>query len=148
MAELMDNCPTLRCYEEKQGEWLLDEIGDSLEVLLELDELRRQIVLEWPEGEKFKLAGQASLNQLHLGIKQQQDWFAVTGKLVIDKQLVVDMQQLLALTEKSQSRFIELKEGQFIALTNEFRKRLQELNRYSEKYGKGIRVSIHWQPWH
>ncbi|MEA3359746.1 MAG: DEAD/DEAH box helicase [Thermodesulfobacteriota bacterium] len=139
VAELIDNCPTLQPYEENKGEWLLGEIGDSLEVLLELDELRQQIVLEWPEGEKFKVAGQASLGQLHLGIKQQQDWFAVTGKLVIDKQLVVDMQQLLALTEKSQSRFIELKDGQFIALTNEFRKRLQELNRYSEKYGKGIR---------
>ena len=139
VAELIDNCPTLQHYEENQGEWLLDEIGDSLEVLLELDELRQQITLEWPEGEKFKLAGQASLNQLHLSIKQQQDWFAATGNLIIDKELVIDMQQLLALTEKSQSRFIELKDGQFIALTNEFRKRLQELNRYSEKYGKGVR---------
>ncbi|MEA1899854.1 MAG: DEAD/DEAH box helicase [Thermodesulfobacteriota bacterium] len=139
VAELIDNCPTLQHYEENQGEWLLDEIGDSLEVLLELDELRQQITLEWPEGEKFKLAGQASLNQLHLSIKQQQDWFAATGNLLIDEQLVIDMQQLLALTEKSQSRFIELKDGQFIALTNEFRKRLQELNRYSEKYGKGVR---------
>ncbi|MCK5509419.1 MAG: DEAD/DEAH box helicase [Desulfobacterales bacterium] len=139
VAELIDNCPTLQHYEENQGEWLLDETGDSLEVLLELDELRQQIVLEWPEGEKFRLAGQASLNQFHLSIKRQQDWFSATGNLVIDEQLVIDMQQLLALTEKSQSRFIELKDGQFIALTNEFRKRLQELNRYSEKYGKGIR---------
>ncbi|MBC8180368.1 DEAD/DEAH box helicase [candidate division KSB1 bacterium] len=139
MSELIDNCPTLQHYEENHGEWLLDDIGDCLEVLLELDELRQQIVLEWPEGEKFKLVGHASLDQFHLSIKQQQDWFAVTGNLQIDEQLVVDMQQLLALTEKSQSRFIELKDGQFIALTNEFRKRLQELNRYSEKHGVGIR---------
>jgi len=139
VTELIDNCPTLQHYEENQGEWLLDEIGDSLEVLLEFDELRQQIVLEWPEGEKFKLAGQASLSQFHLNIKQQKDWFAATGNLFINEQLVIDMQQLLALTEKNQSRFIELKDGQFIALTNEFRKRLQELNCYSEKYGKGIR---------
>jgi hypothetical protein len=139
VAELIDHCPTLQRYEENQGEWLLDEIGDSLEVLLELDALRQQIVLEWPEGEKFKLAGQATLNQLYLSIKQQKDWFAATGHLLIDEQLVIDVQQLLALTEKNQSRFIELKDGQFIALTNEFRKRSQELNRYSEKYGKGIR---------
>ncbi|MBW2740040.1 MAG: hypothetical protein JRE64_14620, partial [Deltaproteobacteria bacterium] len=55
ILKLIDNCPTLQHYEENQGEWLLDEIGDSLEVLLELDELRQQITLEWPEGEKFKL---------------------------------------------------------------------------------------------
>ncbi|MCD4695017.1 MAG: DEAD/DEAH box helicase [Bacteroidales bacterium] len=139
VVELINNCPTLQRNEEIQGEWLLDDIGDCLEVLLELEKLRQQIALEWPEGEKFKMAGQASLKQLHLNIKQQQDWFTATGNLFIDKKLVVDMQELLALTEKSQSRFIELKDGQFIALTNEFRKRLQELNRYSEKYDKGIR---------
>ncbi|MEA1966744.1 MAG: DEAD/DEAH box helicase, partial [Thermodesulfobacteriota bacterium] len=59
--------------------------------------------------------------------------------LVLDEKLVVDMQKLLELTSKSSSRFIELKDGQFVALTDEFRKRLQELNRYSEKHGKGIR---------
>ena len=139
VAELVVNCPTLQLYEENQGEWLLDEIGDCLEVLLELEKLRQQIAVEWPEGEKFKLVGQASLNQFNLSIKRQQDWFIATGNLFIDKKLVIDMQQLLTLTEKSQSRFIEMKDGQFIALTNEFRKRLQELNRFSEKYDKGIR---------
>jgi len=138
-AELIDNCPTLQHYEENLGEWLIDEIGDCLEFLSELDDLRQLIVLEWPEGEKFKLAGQASLSQFRMSIKRQKDWFAATGNLHIDKQTVIDMQQLLALTEKSQSRFIELKDGQFIALTDEFRKRLQELGRYSEKYGKGVR---------
>ncbi len=137
-AELLNHCPTLQDHEENQWEWLFDELDDCLELLLELDELRQQIVLEWPEGEKFKLTGQASIKHLYLNIKQQQDWFSVTGNLSIDGQLVLDMQQLLTLTEKSQSRFIELKDGQFIALTNEFRKRLQELNRYSEKNANGI----------
>lgn len=139
VAELVGDCPTLQLYEENQGEWLLDDIGDCLELLGEFDGVRQQIVLEWPEGEKFKLAGQASSNQFRLNIRQQQDWFTATGNLHINKKLVIDMQQLLALTEKSQSRFIELKDGRFIALTNEFRKRLQELNRYSEKYDKGVR---------
>ncbi|MCD4819414.1 MAG: DEAD/DEAH box helicase [Candidatus Cloacimonetes bacterium] len=139
VSELIDNCSTLQHCEENQGEWLLDEVGECLEVLLELEQQRKKIVLEWPEGKKFTLAGEASLNHFHLNIKQKQDWFAATGSLVIDKQLVVDMQQLLVLTEKSNSRFIELKDGQFIALTKEFHKRLQELNRYSEKYDKGVR---------
>jgi len=139
VVKLIDNCPTLQHFEKNQGEWLIDEVGDCLEVLLELDEQRKQIAVEWPEGEKFKLAGEASINQFRLNIKQQQDWFVATGDLFIDKQLVVDMQQLLELTKESKSRFIELKDGQFIALTDEFRKRLNELNRYSDQHGKGIR---------
>ncbi len=139
LAELIDACPTLQQYEDHRGEWLIDEVGDCLELLLELEQLRQQIVLAWPEGETFKLAGQAALNQFRLSIKRQKDWFAVTGDLRIDKQLMLDMHQLLTLVEKSQSRFIELDDGRFIALTHEFHQRLRELGRYSEKSGRGVR---------
>ncbi|MCP4693360.1 MAG: DEAD/DEAH box helicase, partial [Desulfobacterales bacterium] len=132
-------CPTLRKAEENQGEWLVDEVHDCLELLLELDDPDQDIVLEWPEGKKFNLAGKAALNQFHLNIKRQKDWFAATGKVTVDDQLVLDLKRLLELTAKSQSRFMEIKDGEFIALTDEFRKRLRELDRYSERYGKGVR---------
>ncbi len=136
---LLQSCPTLQQYESGHGEWILDEVEDCLEVLSELEDIRDQIILEWPEGRTFKLAGNASLNQFSLNIKQDKDWFAATGKVKIDKQLVLDMQQLLTLMDNSPGRFVEIKDKQFLALTHEFRKRLQELNRYSENYGKGIR---------
>ena len=47
MARLIGSCRTLQHYEENQGEWLIDEIGDCLEILLEFDDLRQQIVLEY-----------------------------------------------------------------------------------------------------
>ncbi|PSN14628.1 helicase, partial [filamentous cyanobacterium CCP5] len=49
-------CPTLQRYPDQDGEWLLDEPEACLELLLELQDLGDQVVVEWPEGEKFRIA--------------------------------------------------------------------------------------------
>ena len=92
-----------------------------------------------PEGKSFHLVGTASFNQLQLNIKKQEDWFSMTGELVVDKELTLDMMELLNLFEKSQSRFVKIGDGRFVELTREFCKRLQQVDRYSEKHGKGVR---------
>lgn len=132
-------CPTLASLTPQDHEWLVEDPESCLELLLELQNLEETVVLEWPEGEKLSIKHQADLNQLQLQIKRQRDWFAATGELKLSDDLVLDMQALLALLEQTPSRFIPIGEGQFIALTQEFRKRLDELRAYSEQQGKGLR---------
>lgn len=132
-------CPTLTRTEEQDGEWLIEQPEDCLELLLELQALGDTVVLAWPEGEKLRVKHQADLKDFQLSIQRQQDWFAATGELKLDKDLVLDMQQLLELLDKTPSRFIPLGDGQFLALTQAFRKRLDELRAFSEKHSKGIR---------
>lgn len=132
-------CPTLVRQTSQDSEWLVEDPGNCLELLLELQDLGEAIVLEWPEGEKLKVNHRADLNQFQLQIKRQRDWFAATGELKISDDVVLDMQALLALLEQTPSRFLPIGEGQFIALTHEFRNRLDELRAYSEKQGKGLR---------
>ena len=132
-------CPTLEQHPEVDGEWLIDAPEDCLELLLELQDLGDKAILEWPKGEKFRVSHRASLDDLQMKIKRQQDWFAASGELQLDDNLVLDMQQLLTLLEKTPGRFVELEQGQFLALTREFRKRLDELRGFSETHGKGVR---------
>lgn len=132
-------CPTLTRTEEQDGEWLIEQPEDCLELLVELQALGDTVVLEWPEGEKLRVKHQADLKDFQLSIQRQQDWFAATGELKLDNDLVLDMQQLLELLDKTPSRFIPLGDGQFLALTQAFRKRLDELRVFSEKHSKGIR---------
>ncbi|MBW4607297.1 MAG: DEAD/DEAH box helicase [Hassallia sp. WJT32-NPBG1] len=132
-------CPTLTRAEEQDGEWLIEDPEDCLELLLQLQALLDTVVLEWPEGEKLRVKHQADLKDFQMTIQRQQDWFAATGELKLDKDLVLDMQQLLELLDKTPSRFIPLGDGQFLALTQAFRKRLDELRAFSEKHSKGIR---------
>jgi superfamily II DNA or RNA helicase len=133
-------CPTLSRQEEEDGEWLVEDPEDCLELLLELQALGDIVVLEWPEGEKLRVSHQANLKDFKLTIQRQNDWFATGGELKLDDRLVLDMQRLLELLEQTPSRFVPLGNGQFLALTQEFRKRLDELRAFSEKQGKGLRV--------
>jgi len=136
---LLDACPVLKSAEENQGEWCLPEVEESLGLIQEMEAQGESITLEWPEGQPFKLVGTASFNTCRLNIKKQEEWFSMTGSVVVDEQLTLDMADLLTLFEKTQSRFIEIGEGRFVQLTHEFQKRLRELGRYSEKNDKGVR---------
>jgi superfamily II DNA or RNA helicase len=132
-------CPTLENHPEIHGEWLIPEPEPCLELLLELQDLGDQVIVEWPEGEKFRIQHRANLRDFQMQIKSQQDWFAADGQLKLDDDKVWDMQQLMALLDQTSSRFIALGNGQFLALTEEFRKRLDELKAYGESHGKGLR---------
>jgi SNF2 family DNA or RNA helicase len=133
-------CPTLTQQEKQDNEWLLEDLEDCLELLLQLQALGDSVVIEHPEGEKFRVSHQATLKDFRLNIKRQNDWFTTDGEITIGNQLILDMQQLLQLLDQSSSRFIPIGEGQFLALTQEFRKRLDELRAYTEKSSKGLRL--------
>lgn len=133
-------CPTLLRLGDTDGEWLVEDPQDCLQLLLELQALGEAIVLEWPEGETFRVSHHASFEQLQLSIKRERDWFAASGQLKLDDKRVLDMQHLLELVQQTPGRFIRLDDGQFLALTEEFRRRLDELQTFSEKHGKGIRI--------
>ena len=141
-SELAENvitsCPILSRYEAEDGEWLIDDPEDCLALLLELQELGDKVIIEWPEGEKLRISHHADMSNFQMQIKRQNDWFAASGELQLDENLVLDMENLLALLEQTPSRFIPLGEGQFIALTQQFRQRLDELRAFGSKKGKGL----------
>lgn len=137
---VLAGCPTLTNHGDQDSEWRIEDPENCLELLLELQALKDTVILEWPEGEKLRISHRASLTDFKLAIKRQNDWFATTGELRLDDQQVLDMQRLMELLDGTPSRFIPLGDGQFLALTQEFRKRLDELRAFSERLGKGLRI--------
>ena len=136
---LINGCPTLAIAEENQGEWLFPGVEESLELMQELEKQEEGVVLEWPEGKPFELVGNVSFNNCKLNIKGGGDWFAMTGQVVVDEHLTLEMGTLLEYLENSPTRFMEIKSGHFVELTQAFHKRLQALDRYSVRHGKGIK---------
>ena len=139
--EIEESCPILDLAtdlaQENDREWHLLDPEECLQALLELEEIRDRAVLEWPEGEKLAVRKQAGISQLNLNIRtSQQDWFALSGHLQIDQDEIIDLKTLLYKVREAHSRFIPLGKGQFLALTQEFRNRLEELLRFSEIGGK------------
>ena len=133
-------CQVWRDTLEEHGERMVEDPQDCLELLLQLQAQADKVVLAWPEGEKFKLSRELGGSRFSMAIKRQQDWFAVTGELQVDDQQVLDLQRLLELTAGGHGRFIHLGDNQFLALTESFRRRLDELRAYSEQRGKDLRI--------
>jgi len=147
--EIEESCPMLDLAidfeQENKREWHLLDPEECLQVLLEIEEIRDRVILEWPEGEKLAVRRQAGVNQLNLNIRtSQQDWFSLSGQLEIDQDEVIELKTLLDRVRESRSRFIPMGEGQFLALTQEFRNRLEELILFgSHQPGNEHELKIH-----
>lgn len=141
-AAVEAGCPGLAAGLEGDRQWVLDDLEDCLQALLDLKTLQDAggVVLAWPEGEKLRVTRELSFDRLRLNIHRRKDWFEVTGELQVDDQTLMEMRHLLDLLEGSRNRFIPLGEGQFVALTAELRKRLEDLDAFSERHGKGLRL--------
>ncbi|MDO9257083.1 MAG: SNF2-related protein [Bacteroidales bacterium] len=114
---------------------------DSLHLLDILGEHQDKCVVEWPEGERFKIRGTVNFGNLNLKIKTQTNWFELQGELKVDEDTVITIQQLLQLTEKGHNRFIELKQGEFLALSERLKKQLDELRTFSSSGKEGLHIN-------
>lgn len=138
---LVDACAVLAHTDSVQDfAWQLEEAETCLELLLQLQSLPEHALIEWPQGERFKLAGQAGLKQLSVKVRAARDWFSLSGEIRLDSGQVLNMQRLLELMGNGESRFIQLDDGHFLALTDAFRKRLADLNALAEIHGKERRI--------
>ncbi len=135
---IISACPTLAEIAEQDGEWSIEDPADCLELLMELQDLDDVVTIEWPEGEKMRVSRQKDLSDFKLSINRENDWFATSGEVRVNEHEVLELQQLLALLDRTPSRFIPLGDGQFLALTQEFRQRLDELRLVSSKHGKKL----------
>ena len=123
-------CGTLQKIVHRDYEWQIDEVEDCLSILLELQPLRAldQIVLEHPRGERIRLVGSVDFGDLSLGVKDKAGWFDVEGQLNVDENQVINFRELMEkVAESEQSKFIQLSEGQYVALTENLRRKLREM---------------------
>ncbi|MEO0732560.1 MAG: DEAD/DEAH box helicase, partial [Bacteroidota bacterium] len=124
------DCPTLQKIVHRDYEWQVDEVEDCLSILLELQPLRAldKIVLEHPRGERIRLVGSVDFGDLSLGVKEKAGWFDVEGELAVDDHQVINFRELMEkVSENEQSKFIQLSEGQYVALTENLRRKLREM---------------------
>ena len=138
-ADAISALPLLPESEESDTEWLVPATDDALELLLQLQSLGDAARVAWPEGAKFKVRQEASSGHCKLSIRQSKDWFELEGEIRLNEGLTMDLQQLITLVKEGNGRFIPLGDGDFLALSAQLRKRLDDLVAFSEPHGKGFR---------
>ncbi|MDR1613840.1 MAG: hypothetical protein LBT97_13825, partial [Planctomycetota bacterium] len=121
-------CPSLAGREAGDWSWRLEDPEVCLAFLAEAGALGERAVLAWPRGGRFRVrrvrgAGDLSLRLAGGG----NDWLGLDGALRVDENLVVGMADLLAALGRSSGRFVEIGDGEYIALTEELARQLRDL---------------------
>ncbi|HPO20273.1 MAG TPA: hypothetical protein PLO07_13875, partial [Rubrivivax sp.] len=133
------------------GSWLLEEPEHALAAVHELGRLAGEATalraIEWPKGKPLRVhdpEAQAFATTLSSG----RDWFGLAGELRLDEQRVLSLQQLLGLLREARgSRYVALGEGEYLALADQLRQRLAELDALAQADGDKLKVSATAAAW-
>ncbi len=123
--------------------WILEDPIDALELLDQLQTVSPEVLtVQWPKGDPITIRS-VSPGQFKFSIHSATDWFEVKGSIQVDKDLVLQMETLLDQIESTDSRFITIGKDQYVALTREFRKRLEGLVASGQPVRKGQAIRVH-----
>ncbi len=140
VSAAVEACPALAGHEDGELSWSLDDPETALQFLAESEDLDGRAVLTWPKGGRFRVRRTRGIGGLRIRVNSSADWFELSGSLIIDENLVVDIQTLLASMKQSGGRFVQIADGEFVALTNELRRQLSDLEAAGDFYNGIFRL--------
>ncbi|MCY4452922.1 MAG: DEAD/DEAH box helicase [Immundisolibacterales bacterium] len=134
-------CPALAAAAGAPPPWVFPDPSGALELLEQLRAAEAPCL--WPKGEPFRIVARAEASSLSLTIKSAAEWFNASGTLAVDEGRGLDLKELFTLLDASpDSRFLEIGDGEFIALTSSFRRQLDDLRSLSAPAARGS-VRVH-----
>lgn len=136
--QVLKTCTSLQNNPSENQVWNLDNPHSCLTLLQDLEpfKINNQIVIEWPKGEQLRIKRQMDTENLQLSIQRENNWFGISGTLQVNEHLVLDMRDLLIKMQQQQSEFIELDDGQFLALSKQLKNQLDGIYKYTDEDGK------------
>ncbi len=115
---------------------LLNDFQSALQALEELEAARVSphfdVILRWPKGKKFSVSKTLQSAHLQLALGKKSEWFDISGNLHINDEQVIALRQLLELVKTSNGRFVALGSEQVLALSEDLKNKLEQLNQLSE----------------
>jgi SNF2 family DNA or RNA helicase len=115
--------------------------ADSLYLLEVLEKHKDIAVVEWPEGERYKIQRAIDSSSLSLRLTSKTDWFELQGELQVDENTVLTIKELIELSQLTGSRFVEMKNGAFLALSKRLKQQLDQLNAIAQTSKKNLQIN-------
>ncbi len=100
----------------------IDDLDRACDVVATLAELGDQVVTEWPEGQKLRVASTLDRRSLKLRIARKRDWFGIEGGAELEG-ATIGIHALLEAVRAGR-RFVRLQGGALVALGRDLRTRL------------------------
>lgn len=126
-ADVMAALPFLDPEQPPDQPWLLADAEQALAAVERLPGLPGIAALAWPKGKPVRVLPVEGA-AVQIEVSSGRDWLAVTGEARVDEGRVLSLQELLALSRASNSRFVRLAEGHYLALSEQLRQQLRDLD--------------------
>ena len=137
VADLVKRCPRLAAKPTTLEPLILPQDDDCLELLEDLDAAGARC--KWPHGESMRVVGRATNDALRLKVKSATQWMQASGELRVDEDRALDLKRLFALVDENRgSRFLPLGGGEFLAVSDSFRRRLEDFAAVATPGAKGV----------
>ncbi|KQV48280.1 hypothetical protein ASC95_20240 [Pelomonas sp. Root1217] len=107
--------------------WHLADAEQALAAVERLPTLEAIAALDWPKGKPLRVLPVVS-SALSIEVSSGRDWLGLSGAAQVDEGRVIGLQELLALARTSSSRFVRMAEGQYLALSDQLRQQLRDLD--------------------
>ncbi|QWV95180.1 DEAD/DEAH box helicase [Geomonas oryzisoli] len=138
-AAALTQLTVLAEIEEIEGEWLVAATESALELLVQLQAQGESVRVSWPQGAGFKIKQTVGPGHCKLSVKQAKDYFELEGEVKVNEALALDLRQLVDLARGAQGRFVELGDGEFLALSSQLRRYLDDLAACADPHGAAFR---------
>ncbi len=97
---------------------------------------------EWPEGQTLKIRSMSRSAVSWNGVlKARGQWFEIEGDVEVDNGALMSISQLLELIGKSRGKYIQLNDGEFLALSEKLKMQLRSLEAVANRDHGKIRIS-------
>jgi superfamily II DNA or RNA helicase len=106
----------------------------------------KDVILEWPETGRVRVAGPISLADLSISVSTEQDWFGIAGGVEVDEQALSLVQLLDAMGAGRE--YIQVDGSTWVRVTDDLRDRLSGIHLATQRSGKkGLRMGHEGIPW-
>ncbi len=140
LSDLIEKVSWFKEIEKSSPQLFLDNDDDILNFLSEVKESAPEVKILWPKGERLRVAKSLSISDLHVNIKQNQNWFEVDGEVVVDKKLKLTVKDLIDKSNGGVLKYIQLDDKTYLSICHDLQKRLGMLDVVSHNKGKKLLV--------
>ncbi|NCG18716.1 MAG: hypothetical protein GWP91_06865, partial [Rhodobacterales bacterium] len=130
---------TLGLTDDERFEWAFDNPDDGLSTLLALRESGDKIRVEWTKPAPH-ITRPATADDLRVQGVKKRDWFGLTGGLNVDG-AVISLADLLEAVRQNR-RFVAVKDGGWVALTQRLRTQLETTAALSKAVKEGVELPM------
>nr|WP_295877329.1 DEAD/DEAH box helicase [uncultured Chitinophaga sp.] len=119
---------------------VFEDPADCLELLDLIHTYPELVRAEWPEGERYQVRDQVNFSHVALSLKEKGHWFLCDAEIRVDENLVITFRELLDTKRIVKKRFLALDNGEYLSLTADLRKRINELASIAMQGPQGIAI--------